>query len=286
MIVFSVQANTLQLVEEAIESSFSRIRFGSEFCMYAIPSIDQLREAYALSKDNGKDFSYITPRVSDTSLKKIETHLQYLNDEGGCEIVVNDLGTIHQIVGLNNLKIHLGRQLVYTPSRCPWEEITENPVSFFTKRKVKKIFYQTALNYQPTINFYKGLGAIGSDIDWIPELFSSLKFIIKNGLKISVHLYAIPVAITRKCHTARYLGEENLEKCSRPCYNHAYNIKNETLGTRLYLHGNTVFRIIEPDRRSIKKLDRLGVSDVVVTMNPLTKLETVKDLEEAINQLN
>jgi hypothetical protein len=142
--------------------------------------------------------------------------------------------------GLPSLKLALGRQLVYTPSRCPWNQITEQSVNIFTKRKVSQIFYQTALNYQPTIDFYRGLGAIGADVDWIPEMFSNLNFLIRNGLPVSVHMHSIPVAITRKCHMARFLGEEDLDRCSRPCHTKAYSMENEYLGIDMVVLGNTV----------------------------------------------
>jgi hypothetical protein len=274
------------MLDIALKTPGNRIRFGSEFCMYAIPSIENLEKAYNLTKDLGKEFVYVTPRLSDNAMDIILDQLDFLNESGGCDVVVNDLGTIYSMKDLRLLNIFLGRQLVYTPSRCPWEEITENPVNFFTKRKVKKIFYQTALNYEPTILFYKELGILGSDIDWIPELFPSLKFLTQNNLQLSIHLHSVPIAITRKCHMARFLGEKDLDKCSRPCFKTAYSMRNKTLNSVFYLHGNTVFSYIDPEKRLIKKLDRMGISDLVVTMNPLTRITTKSKVDELIENLS
>ena len=174
MMNIAIHVGNLTLLKEALVTSCQKVRFGSEFCMYAIPTDEDLKHAYNLIKDAGKDFVYVTPRLADSAMDKIRRHLILLNDLGGATVVANDLGTILVLREYQALKLHLGRQLVYTPSRCPWKTITEHTVSIFTNRKVKEIFYQTALNYEPTITFFKELGAVGADVDWIPELFPSL----------------------------------------------------------------------------------------------------------------
>ena len=266
----TIQAGNLTMLKEAIAGDSQRVRFGSEFCMYALPTIDVLETAYNLTSDAGKEFVYVTPRLAEGTMNSIRKHLKLLNDLGKATVVANDLGTIQTLKELSQMKLYLGRQLVYTPSRCPWKEITEHTVSIFTKRKVKQIFYQTALNYKPTIEFYKGLGAVGADVDWIPELFPAFNFLIKNKLNLSVHLHSIPVAITRKCHMARFLGEKDLEKCSRPCYIKAYKMNNQTLDKEMVLCGNTVFKLIEPKKKMTQELVKHGITEIVFTMGPLT----------------
>lgn len=253
--------------------------------MYALPTIRDLKKAYNLIKNSGKDFAYVTPRLSDGAMDTVRKHLLLLNDLGDATVVANDLGTIQVLGELTSLRLHLGRQLVYTPSRRPWKEITEHSASFFTKRKVREIFYQTALYYEPTIEFYKGLGAVGADVDWIPELFSKLGVLTRNKLHISVHLHSIPVAITRKCHMARFLGEENLDKCSRPCYTKAYFMSNELLDVNLYLHGNTVFKLEEPNKKMMSKLANVGVDELVLRLGPITSASLQTELESLIEGL-
>jgi len=281
----TVQVGNLALLKDAIASPCQRIRFGSEFCMYALPTIRTLRKAYNLTIDAGKDFVYVTPRLADGAMEQIGKHLLLLNKLGGATVVVNDLGTIRVLRRLAALKLYLGRQLIYTPARCPWKQITEQSVSIFTKRKVKQIFYQTALNYRPTIEFFKDLGAVGADVDWIPELFTNLNVLSQNKLNVSVHLHTIPVAITRKCHMARFLGEEDLARCSRPCYTKAYLMDNEFLKTRLFLQGNAVFKLIEPDKKTMVQLAKRGVTELVLTMSPLTGVRSHTQLESLIQGL-
>jgi len=265
----TAQSGSIPLLKEALKKNYSVIRFGSEFCMYALPSTEELQKAYELTVDAGKEFVYVTPRLADKKMIIVKKQLETLNNMGGCTIVINDLGALKIVKDLTSLKSHLGRQLVYIPSRCPWKEITEREVSLFTKRKIKKIFYQTALNYDPTIIFYKDLGIIGADVDYIPNLFPNLKFLIERGLQLDVHMFSIPVAITRKCHTARFLGTEDLETCSRFCYTKAFMMNNEILNKDLCLYGNTVLKLVEPDRKAISLLSRMGVAEFVITMGPL-----------------
>ena len=279
------QVTDPSLLKEATASSCNKIRFGSEFCMYALPPLNRLKTAYEDTTSSGREFIYVTPRLADAAMDKVREHLALLNDLGGAVVVANDLGTIRVLRELPRLKLYLGRQLVYTPSRSPWKEITEQMVNIFAKRNVKRIFYQTALNYEPTIEFFKGLGAIGADIDWIPECFNDLGFLTRNKLQVSVHLQLVPAAITRKCHMARFLGVEDLESCPRPCYSKAYSMENDLLKTETYLHGNAVFRRMEPNRKTAKELVKHGVNDLVVSMNPLTGITSREQLDDVARSL-
>jgi len=281
----TVQTGNLSLLKEALASETQTIRFGSEFCMYALPTSDGVEKAYTLTKDAEKVFTYVTPRLAEGAMDTIKEHLVLLNDLGETTVVANDLGTMSALGGLHSLKPVLGRQLVYTPSRCPWNQITDQSVNIFTKRRVGQIFYQTALNYLPTIEFYRGLGAIGVDVDWIPELFPNLNFIIKNGLPVSVHMHAVPAAMTRKCHMARFLGEEDLDRCSRPCYTKAYSMENEYLGVDMVLEGNTVYKLTEPDRKTARQLARRGIHELVLTMSPLTGVRTREQIEGLVQRI-
>lgn len=280
-----VQVGNLRHLKIALMSNCDVVRFGAEFCMYQIPTLEDFTRAYELTAKARRGFVYVTPRLANGAIEMMRKHLTMLNELGGGTVVINDLGTLRILRELSNLHPHLGRQLVYTPSRCPWKTITEHSVSLFTRRKVKSIFYQTALNYSPTIDFFKNHGVVGTDIDWIPELFPQLQFISHHQLRVAIHTHLVPVAITRKCHMARFRSEEDLARCSKPCYTSAYTMENEWLKTPLFLHGNTVFRLTEPNRRLIPSLIKQGVRDLVLTMNPLTGLTTLEILEKAIQHL-
>jgi len=281
----TAQVTRLSQVKEASRSACQRIRFGSEFCMYNLPTIEEIKTAHKITTDAVKEFVYVTPRLADSAMDKVRQQLILLNNLGSNTVVANDLGTLRIIRRLPNLKPHLGRQLVYTPSRCPWKQITEQSVNILAKKKLEQIFYQTNLNYEPTINFFKDMGVVGVDVDWIPQLFKNLSLLQQNQLKVSVHLQTIPVAITRKCHTARFHGEGDLEHCSKRCGKDAYSMENDILKTSLLLHGNVVFRNMEPKRTDVRELAQSGVTELVITMSPITTILSKAQLDDLIQHI-
>lgn len=283
---FSVQADNLLMLREAVRSNCGEVRFGSEFCEYNIPSTKAIEKAYELANHEGKEFVYVTPRVSNKSLEKIRKQLAFLNGVEKISIVVNDFGVLNILKNYPNLKPHLGRQLIYIPARCPWKDITPQKVGFLTRRRVAKIFYQTSLNYSPTIKFFQSFGIRSVDVDWIPRSFPSFSFLVENELELFVHLYFLPTTTTRMCHTARFLGEKTLESCSKPCHTRAFQMENAILGIKLYLHGNTVFQFMEPTKNDVKKLENSDVIKVVVTMNPITKVESRQEIDKLIRDLH
>lgn len=283
----SVQTDRFRMLEEIVRSGCDRVRFGSEFCEWKLLSLELLREAYGLAHEEGKEFAYVTPRVSDRSLGIIRGQLAFLNSKGHVDVVINDFGILNMLGRYPNLRPHLGRQLVYMPARCPWlQNALRHRVGFFERRRLARMYYQTGLNYAPTIHLYQKYGVEDIDVDWIPQSFPYFDFLMKNGLRVSVHMHLIPVAITRTCHTARFLGEREPESCPEPCNTRAFLLRQKTLGIDLYMHGNVIFRLTEPSQRDVKRLYKQGVDEFVVTVNPITKIESRKKIDAFIQNLN
>ena len=85
---------------------------------------------------------------------------------------------------------------------------------------------------------------------------------------------------------ARFLGEEDLDRCSRPCYTKAYSMDNEFLGIDMVLQGNTVYRVTEPDRKTAQQLANRGVSELVLTMSPITGVRSLEQIESLIQRIH
>ena len=200
--------------------------------------------------------------------------------------MVGDLGALNLLRSQEGVKPRLGRPRVYIPARSPWSQITRMPdPGFFTRRKVEKIFYQTSLNYVRSLEYFKSLGVMGADVEWIPKCFPHYKKIIKNGFKIAVHTHAIPVAVTMRCHMARFLGEVEPALCTKPCLSKAFNIRQKELEKNFILHGNVVFRAVEPNMREARQLKRTGVDELIIPMSPVSRLNTVNELDEVMAAL-
>jgi hypothetical protein len=285
--IFTVHAETLSQLGEAIASRCDGVRFGMEFCEWKIPSLEALRKAHAEVTDAGKAFTYVVPILTNEGMERIREHLVYLGDYEGVEVVMGDIGVLNLLQKYDGLTFRLGRPRVYIPGRNPWDQITRMPnPSFFARRKVEKIFYQTNLNYWRALEYYRSLGVKGAEVDWIPKSFPHYKKIVKNGFRLAVHTYAVPVAVTMRCHTARFLGEEEPALCTKPCLNRAFNIHQKELDKSFVLHGNVVFRLVESTRDDLRGLKGTGVEEIVLPMGPLSRLRTTEDLDEAVTTLS
>jgi hypothetical protein len=277
----AVQTDDLGKLQEVASSKCDIVRFGAEFCELKIPSLQSLQKAYRTTTDEGKECIYVTPKVSNLGLEKVRKQLKFLTDIG-MGIVVNDLGILNILSNNPNLKLYLGRQLVYIAARCPW--ITFERGGWLERQKLEKTYYQTSLNFEPMIDFLKEYSLWNVDIDWIPRCFPHLDFLVNKGLHLSAYLHLVPVAITRKCHMARFLGETSYEGCTKQCNDRGFLLKQKTMELDLFLCGNTIFRIIQPIKEELQKLKN-KITEVIILVNPLTNIENRSTLNKVISNL-
>jgi len=264
----SVQLDRFDLLQEALASDCDNIRFGPEFCEVKIPTTQALKEAYGLTREASKSFTYVSPRVSNSSIERIREHISYLAGESAA-IVVNDLGSLRIALGFPSLHIHWGRQLAYVPARCPWNE---SPIGtgLLEKRRLKLIMSESSLDQPFMTDNLLAMRVRDLEIDCLTESMRSAKDLVKNGFTLHAHLDGIPVTVTRKCHTARFFGEHDPEHCSKPCDSKAIMLKEETVGVTLTLYGNVVYRHTHVDRETIASLRKSGVTEYIVAMNSMT----------------
>jgi len=298
----AVQTENFKLLEEASTSSCDVIRFGPEFCEHNLPNQETLEKAYSIVTGESKEFTFVAPRLSNSGIERVRKLLTLLDEKGHVSVVFNDLGTLNILSNYKNLRPRLGRLMVRIPARSPWtEKIAQEGLvavrryprvdqlisgGFFVKRWYEKLFSYTSLNYAPTIEFYKSHGVRDIEIDWIPRLFARFVPLRRQGLSVSVHLNHFPVTMTRKCHTARFLGEESPEECSRPCLKEAFVLRSYILDVELFLLGNAVFSYVPPSPEDFKRLRKANVAEVILTMNPITNIERAEKIDSFIMSLN
>ena len=281
---FTIQIENNKRLDEALNSICQRIRFGSEFCEWKLPNMNMLKKAYMMIKKSGKEFCYLTPHTSNKGIEKIRKQLTFIDEMGDATVIVNDLGVLNIVEQFSNLKSHMGRQLVTNLSRCPWKEFINPQAGYLERRRIEKTLYQTNLNYGPTIQFFKKHGVIGADVDWIPQCFRHYGFLKDYDINLSIYLQTIPVTVTRKCHMARFLGYENPDKCPRPCLKTALDINQPVMGVELFLHGNTVFRLMQPTKSDIKKIYEIGIDELVIHFNPISNFVNHKEIDGFIEE--
>jgi hypothetical protein len=81
---------------------------------------------------------------------------------------------------------------------------------------------------------------------------------------------------------ARFLKEKNLEHCPRLCDTKAFRMENDALGIEMFLNGNAIFRFVKPEKKDIEQLSRLKISELIITMSPLTEIETQQEIDKFI----
>jgi hypothetical protein len=281
----SVQIDDIQLLEEALSSHCDGLRLGSEFCEVLLPDLGTLERTYELVRAAGKEFTYVTPRFSNTGIERLKEQLPLLSGKERVSVVVNDFGALRVLRDHPNVCLHLGRHLFMVRARSPWADMHirgEEPRSE-RRRWVQELYSTTSLNYQKTIELYRSYGFQGADGDWLPAIFPALGLLVENGLSLSVLLHLVPVTLTRRCHTARFLGEKSPDECTKPCQHDAFLLKNEVLeelGLEFFLQGNAVMRLVEPAEEDIVELERRGVSEIVLTLNPLTGIDTAYKIND------
>jgi hypothetical protein len=292
----SVQTDNLKLFREALKSGCSSVRLGSEFCEHLLPTLAGLERVYELAHEEGKEFTYVTPRLSNAGIERLKEQLPALNEKGEVEgrssptVVVNDFGALNVLQHYPNLRPHLGRNLFLVPARSAWGDrhVESEDISTELGGWLNTLYSTTSLNYQATIELYRSYGCQRVDVDWVPRILPSLRSLVEKGLSLSVHLHLVPVTFTRKCHMARFLAEESPETCSMPCLRRAFVLKNEALkdyGLDFYLGGNTVFRLVQPSSGDILDLENAGVSELVLTLNPITRIDTARKIDDLISDL-
>ena len=89
-----------------------RIYFGNEFCQNLMPTVAALTRYYTWAKKKKKDFTFVTPYLTNDWLAKLKKLLAFLDSQGRTEVVFNDWG-VFKVIRDNfpNLQPVLGRLL-------------------------------------------------------------------------------------------------------------------------------------------------------------------------------
>jgi hypothetical protein len=288
-----VHAEHPPALNQALRSDCDAIRYGADLCEFKLPNDVQIKEFVRHLNETNKEMSYVCPRVPEQDFPKLERHFSMISSETTrpVRVVANDWGALNLIIDKRypNLVPYLGRQLVAIPSRGrPSMADLMGGENLFRRLAVKKlgglVFNKTNLNFKSTLKFLRESGVEGADIDWVPQTFKEMKDVIKGGLKFSVHLGLIIVAVVRRCHTARYFNEPIPERCSMPCFKTAFLLNHELFGD-LYMDGNTIFVKTEPTPKEMRQLYASKPAELVITMGAMTKIHTADDINAQINRL-
>ena len=274
-----VQVEKINLLDSVLKSSCDSIRFGPEFCERKLPSEQELTESYSKCREYGKEFVFVTPRVTNFGLKKIQNMLIGL--EAGTRVVVNDLGVLNALLD-SHWTLEVGRQLIFYPARCPWRPLTS---LFKSHPEIIDVLKESSLNHSETLEFFSVLGVYHFDLDLISDCVDVLPAEVTKNISISLYTGDIMVAVTRKCHTARLLGKA-WDQCQRACEESVYKLFQRDLKVELILYGNAVFRRLKTHFNAFKNLSGKNIREIVTTTGIPSEVKSTKQINEFVRLIH
>jgi len=256
-----------------IKKNIDRIYFGNEFCQDLIPELGILKQWYISVKEKNKEFTFVTPFVTNSGLKRLEIIFGFLNTQDNVEVVFNDWGVFGTIKNnFKNLKPVLGR-LLTKQRRDP--RILK---IFLGKQKVREVFISDVKktkailfpkNVPPNlfehyrasvINvplFQKYLLSQGINRVEIDNLIWEMNVKVNRKIGISIYLPYGYITTSRMCGrlTLTYAA------CKKECKRYFLRLENKTLPVPFYGIGNTVF--YKSRGPSNDRLAELGIDRIV-----------------------
>jgi len=257
--------------EHDFKKNCDRIYFGNEFCQNLIPSLDTLKRFYDFAFKRKKQFTFVTPYVTDFGLKIVEDALSFLNQQGHAEIVFNDWGVFKLMKdNFSNLSPVLGRLLtkqrrdprmrkIFFEKQGFTETIdSEGERTVLIPRPTPQTLYQhfqtSLINIPLFQKFLVAQGIMRLEID---NLAWEMDIRVKKPLKVTLYIPYGYVATSRKC------GKLNLtnRSCAKKCQGYFFKIKDKISCFDFYSIGNTVF--YKTEHPSYAYLKKIGVTRTV-----------------------
>jgi hypothetical protein len=251
--------------------SFDRVYYGAEFCQNLIPGLEETKRVMEKTERAGKQFTYVTPFVTEANLRKVNGILRYINrHKPGCEVVFNEWGVFRLIRGnYGNITPVMGRLL------AKQQKDTSIYNSFFNEDReksayrrghdglcvyrqkkipgsIKRYWMSTAADFELTQDYLLSNGVGRIEVD---NLVQGMTVKVPDRFGVSMHFPYGCISTTRLC------GLLNLtySKCKKECLKYYVRMKNRG-APPVVIFGNTVFYESKmPARKDLEKnhIDRI-----------------------------
>ena len=251
--IFISQVNNLKCVT----GDFSRLYFGIEFCQNLMPDTKGLEKVLRYVFEKKKEFTFVTPYLTDKGMEKIKSVLSYLIDRRvESEIVVNDWGLLrwlsreypdsNLVLGRLLNKQKRGPRILNLAGKVPGNMFAHFQKSNIDSRMFSDFLKRKGVNRVELDNHLQGLDRP------------------KNSLKGSLYFPFAYITTTRFCLINACLRDNSkalrgIYECSRSCLENVFKLQHKHMPVDLYLRGNTQFFKNEhiPENLSALNIDRL-----------------------------
>ena len=235
---------------------FDRIYYGAEFCEHLLPAEKDLAAMVDLAYEEGKEFTFVTPFVTDSGIKKLNALLPFLAKKMQCaEVVFNDFGVL-SLINENNLMPVMGRLLTKQKN---------DPRTVMLRGKIGKEAY----NYFQRSNFeweemQEFLKANKIRMVEVNNLLQGIELPKAKNLKISLHYPDVYVTTTRLCmaNSCTRIKDRlkiKVDGCARECLIYKFELEDKTFPVKLFMKGNTQF-YENKNTKNLKFADRIVYS--------------------------
>ena len=251
--------------KDDINADVDRVYFGNEFCEKLIPEINVLRDMYYFVKQQYKEFTFVTPFVTNKGINKLAALFDFLNKQGGAEVVFNDWGVFYLLKNSFCSLIPVMGRLLTKQRRDPrmMRILSGKQRAVVCRSKKQKIimlpkkipdvlpelYKSSVINVPFFQRFLLSQGIKRVEID---NLVWDMDTNIPIELCVSVYFPYGYISTGRMCWKVS-LGYGH---CKRQCKKYYFQIKHKSLPVPLYAIGNTIF--YKSHKLDFERLSGLG----------------------------
>lgn len=208
---------------------YSRVYFGSEFCIERLPSIDGLALLITFCEKRGKTFTLLTPYLPEEGIAKAEKLLDFLHNKGIYpEILISDWGMLQFIPEKygDKFPLVLGR-IAAKQKTGPRVELIKDirPAAYESSKR-------SHIDIPAFIHFLRQKGVQRIDLD-MPLQGLDITLPENSGISLSLNYPYTYISTTRRCPIR--------ESGACDCGENFLQLSSGQMPVPLYNRGNTVF---------------------------------------------
>ncbi len=231
--ILDKQKTTLFYDDRDLKNVVRGIYYGNSSCEHLLPSIYEITTAMHIANEKNLNFVFVFPALSEFSFENAKEICKALNQDG-CEVVVNDFGTLHLVQEFKNLKIILGTNFTKVIKKAFDTTSTDDKIDIlqdieFEIAEVRKFYKELGISRLSVENLNLNLACL----DEIPRMY------------VDIYYPYIYISHSKACNIASNFNHLNgtfvNNSCSKNCLSASCDFKNSDI-FHFYQRYNTVYK--------------------------------------------
>lgn len=240
-----------------VDSGYTRLYFGNEFCQHRIPSLEVLGAMKDFISGRKMSFTFVTPYVTEKGIGALIPILEcVIKNFSEAEIVINDWGVLRLLREKFDYPVLALGRLLTKQKRGPGLTDLKNRLPKATIRH----FQESNIDVPILGDFLVDNGIKRVELD------NLLQGMVRENpaLKASLYFPFAYVTTTRFCMAASSeKGRKSLRSilaCNEECQKYTFSLRHKNMPVELLLKGNAQFF---ENRRLPDNLDDLKIDRIV-----------------------